>query len=115
MPLPTKEERIRRKKVMQAAGISVPNTDESWGPWWDQQWKKAITHTKDNNYYGTPSVWNLVHRTWDKVTDNTTYKEEPQPIGGTIQAINMSPIAQIKRTLNNWQLKNDPVRDIVLL
>lgn len=31
MGLPTKEERIRRKKVMQAAGISIPNTDESWG------------------------------------------------------------------------------------
>ena len=115
MSLPTKEERIRRKKVMQASGISVPNTDESWGPWWDQQWEKAITHTKDNNYYGTPSVWNLVHRTWDKVTDNTTYKAEPQPIGGTVQATDMSPIAQIKRTLNNWQLKRDPVLDVVLL
>lgn len=115
MPLPTKEERIRRKKVMQAAGISVPNTNESWGPWWDQQWEKAITHTKDNNYYGTPSAWNLIHRTWDKVTGNTTYKAEPQPIGGTVQTTDMSPIAQIKRTLNNWQLKSDPVRDIVLL
>ena len=36
MALPTKEEIIRRKKVMQAAGINVPNTDESWGPWWDE-------------------------------------------------------------------------------
>ena len=50
MALPTKEERIRRKKVMQSAGISVPNTDESWGPWWNEQWKKAITHTKTNDY-----------------------------------------------------------------
>ena len=34
--LPTKEEIIRRKKVMQSAGISIPNTDESWGPWWEK-------------------------------------------------------------------------------
>lgn len=38
MALPTKEERIRRKKVMKAAGISVPNTDSSWGPWWNGLW-----------------------------------------------------------------------------
>ena len=59
MALPTKEERIRRKKVMQAAGIKVPNTDESWGPWWEKQWQKAITHTKTNEYYGVPSFHNL--------------------------------------------------------
>ena len=72
MALPTKEERIRRKKVMQDAGINVPNTDSSWGPWWDKQWKKAITHEKTNDYYGVPSVWNLIRRTWDDVTGNTT-------------------------------------------
>ncbi len=115
MALPTKEERIRRKKVMQAAGISVPNTDESWGPWWDEQWKKAITHTKNNDYYGVPSVWNIIRRTWDEVTGNTTYEAEPQPIGGTIQATDESIGAQIKRTLNNWQHQGDPVRDVTLL
>lgn len=115
MGLPTKEERIRRKKVMQNAGISVPNTDSSWGPWWDKQWKKAITHEKTNDYYGVPSVWNLIRRTWDDVTGNTTYEAEPQPVGGTIQATDMSLGTQIKRTLNNWQHQGDPVRDITLL
>ena len=115
MALPTKEERIRRKKVMQDAGISVPNTDSSWGPWWDKQWKKAITHEKTNDYYGVPSVWNLIRRTWDDVTGNTTYEAEPQPVGGTIQATDMSLGTQIKRTLNNWQHQGDPVRDITLL
>ena len=115
MGLPTKEERIRRKKVMQAAGISVPNTDSSWGPWWDKQWKKAITHEKTNDYYGVPSVWNLIRRTWNDVTGNTTYEAEPQPVGGTIQATDMSLGTQIKRTLNNWQHQGDPVRDITLL
>lgn len=114
MALPTKEERIRRKKVMQDAGIRVPNTDSSWGPWWDEQWKKAITHQKTNDYYGIPSVWNLMRRTWDDITGNTTYEAEPQPIGGTIQATDESVSAQIKRTLNNWQHYGDPVRDIVL-
>lgn len=114
MALPTKEERIRRKKVMQDAGISVPNQNESWGPWWDEQWKKAITHTKTNDYYGRPSVWNLVRRTWNNVTGSTTYEAEPQPIGGTIQATDESVSAQIKRTLNNWQYQGDPARDIVL-
>lgn len=114
MALPTKEERIRRKKVMQAAGINVPNTDESWGPWWDKQWKKAITHTKTNDYYGDPSIWNLAHRTFDNITGNTTYEAEPQPIGGTIQATDNSAGAQIKRTLNNWQHEGDPARDVVL-
>ena len=42
MALPSKQERIRRKKVMQAAGINVPNTDASWGPWWEKQWKKLL-------------------------------------------------------------------------
>ena len=115
MALPTKEERIRRKKVMQDAGISVPNTDESWGPWWEKQWNKAITHTKTNDYYGRPSVWNFMRRTWDQATSNTTYKTEPQPIGGTIQATDTSLGAQIKRTVNNWQHDGDPVRDITLL
>lgn len=115
MALPTKEERIRRKKVMQAAGINVPNTDSSWGPWWEEQWKKAITHTKTKDYYGVPSVWNLARVTFDNITGNTTYEAEPQPIGGTIQATDESAGAQIKRTLNNWQHQGDPVRDITLL
>lgn len=115
MTLPTKEERIRRKKVMQAAGIRVPNTDESWGPWWEKQWNKAITHTKTNDYYGRPSIWNFMRRTWDQTTGNTTYKAEPQPIGGTIQATDTSLGAQTKRTVNNWQHEGDPVRDITLL
>lgn len=115
MTLPTKEERIRRKKVMQDAGISVPNTDSSWGPWWEEQWKKAITHTKTNDYYGVPSVWNLARRTFDNITGNTTYEAEPQPIGGTIQATDESTGAQIKRTLNNWQHYGDPVRDVTML
>lgn len=115
MALPTKEERVRRKKVMQAAGIRVPNTDSSWGPWWEKQWNKAITHTKTNDYYGRPSVWNFMRRTWDQATSNTTYKAEPQPIGGTIQAADTSLGAQIKRTINNWQREGDPVRDIILL
>lgn len=112
--MPPKEERIRRKKVMQAAGIHVPNTDSSWGPWWDQQWKNAITHTKTNDYYGVPSVWNLVRRTFDEVTGNTTYEAEPQPLGGTLQATDESMGAQVKRTLSNWQHFGDPVRDVVL-
>lgn len=114
MGLPTKEERIRRKKVMQAAGISIPNTDESWGPWWDKQWKKAIIHEKTNDYYGIPSVWNLARRTFDNVIGNTTYEAEPQPIGGTIQTVDKGVGAQIKRTLNNWQHQGDPVRDVTL-
>lgn len=109
--MPTKEERIRRKKVMQQAGINVPNTDESWGPWWEEQWKKAITHEKK---YGTPSVWNLIRRTVNEVTGNTTYEAEPLPLGGTLQATDTSVGAQIKRTLNNWQYKGDPVRDVLL-
>lgn len=115
MALPTKEEIIRRKKVMQAAGIKVPNTDESWGPWWEKQWKKAITHTKTNDYYGVPSVWNFMRRTWDNVLGNTTYEAEPQPLGGTLRATDMSAKAQIKRTLSNWQHEGDPVRDITML
>ena len=116
MALPTKEERIRRKKVMQAAGISVPNTDESWGPWWDDQWKKTITHVKtDDNYYGRPNIGNFIHKVWDDFTGNTTFEREPEPIGGTLQATDNSIGAQVKRTLNNWQHYGDPVRDITLL
>ena len=66
--LPTKEEIIRRKKVMQSAGINVPNTDESWGPWWEKQWQKAITHPKE---YGKPSVWNFGRELIDNITNNT--------------------------------------------
>ena len=116
MALPTKKERIRRKKVMQAAGINVPNTDESWGPWWDKQWKKAITHTKTNeNYYGGASVWNFMRRVYDDVTGNTTYEAEPLPLGGTMQAPDNSITTQIKNTLNDWQYKGDPIRDLTLL
>lgn len=114
MALPTKEERIRRKKVMQAAGIRVPNTDESWGHWWEKQWQKAITHTKTNEYYGVPSFHNFIRRTIDEITGDTTYEAEPQPIGGTLQATDMSTGAQIKRTLNNWQHFGDPTRDVTL-
>ena len=106
----TKEEAIRRKKVMANAGIPVPNTDESWGPWWEEQWQKAITHTKD---YGKPSVYNFLLQSINNLTGNTTYQAEPQPIGGTIQATDNSMGAQIKRTLNNWQREGDPVRDVV--
>lgn len=116
MALPTKEERIRRKKVMQAAGIGVPNTDSSWGPWWDEQWEKAITHVKtDDNYYGRPNIGNFIHKVWDDFTGNTTFEREPEPIGGTLQATDNSIGAQVKRTLNNWQHYGDPVRDITLL
>lgn len=115
MALPTKEERIRRKKVMQAAGINVPNTDDSWGPWWERQWKKAITHTKTNAYYGDPTVWNFLRRSLDNITGNTTYEAEPLPIGGTLKAYDDSVGAQVKRTLNNWQHEGDPVRDITML
>lgn len=116
MALPTKKERIRRKKVMQAAGINVPNTDESWGPWWDKQWKKAITHTKTNeNYYGGASVWNFMRRVYDDVTGNTTYEAEPLPLGGTMQAPDNSITTQVKNTLNDWQYKGDPIRDLTLL
>ena len=114
MALPTKEEIIRRKKVMQAAGINVPNTDESWGPWWDEQWEKATTHTKTADYYGVPSFWNFLSKTIDDVTGNTTYKAEPLPLGGTLGAVDDSAEAQIKRTLNNWQHYGDPARDAVL-
>lgn len=41
MALPAEEERIRRKKIMKGLGMGVPNTDTSWGPWWDKQWKNA--------------------------------------------------------------------------
>lgn len=56
MALPTKKERIRRKKVMKAAGISVPNTDNSWGPWWDGLWQRSTTHEKNADYYGNPTL-----------------------------------------------------------
>ena len=116
MALPSKQERIRRKKVMQAAGINVPNTDASWGPWWEKQWKKAITHTKtDENYYGGASVWNFMRKVYDDVTGNTTYEAEPLPLGGTMQAPDNSITAQIKNTLMDWQYKGDPIRDLVLL
>ena len=106
---------IKRKYLMQDAGIHVPNTDESWGPWWNEQWEKAITRTKDNDYYGVPSSWNIVRRAINKITGNTTYEAEPQPTGGTIQATDESTGAQIKRTLNNWQHYGDPVRDVTML
>ena len=107
-----KKEHIRRKKVMQRAGIKVPNTDNSWGPWWEQQWQNAITHKKTNKYYGAPSFTNFLHRTWDQITGNTTYQAEPAPIGGTLKATDMSIGAQVGRTLRNWKYFGDPVRDI---
>lgn len=106
------KEHIRRKKVMQAAGIKVPNTNSSWGPWWEQQWQNAITHKKTNKYYGVPSFTNFIHRTWDQITGNTTYQAEPAPIGGTLKATDMSAGAQVRRTLRNWKYFGDPVRDI---
>ena len=116
MALPSKKERIRRKKVMQAAGINVPNTDESWGPWWEKQWKKAITHTKtDENYYGGASVWNFMRKVYDDVTGNTTYEAEPLPLGGTMGVPDNSITAQIKHTLMDWQATGDPIRDLTLL
>lgn len=111
----TNKEAKRRKTVMQRAGIKVPNTDESWGPWWENKWQRATTHTKTNAYYGVPSVWNFMRRTFDEVTGNTTYKAEPQPIGGTLQATDTSTEAKINRALNNWQHNGDPVRDITVL
>lgn len=111
MTLPTKEERIRRKKVMQAAGISVPNTDSSWGPWWEQQWQKAITHEK---YYPVSFTGAISHGI-DALLGNTTYQAEPQPRGGTISATDNSISAQIDRTLRNWYYRGDPIRDLTLL
>lgn len=116
MALPSKKERIRRKKVMQAAGINVPNIDESQGPWWEKQWKKAITHTKTNeNYYGGASVWNFMRRVYDDITGNTTYEAEPLPLGGTMDVPDNSITAQINHTLSDWQRNGDPIRDLTLL
>lgn len=90
MALPTKKERVRRKKVMKAAGISVPNTDNSWGPWWDGLWQRSTTHEKNADYYGNPTPLNVLLMGIDKLTGNTTYYREPQPIGGTLQATDNS-------------------------
>ena len=107
-----KKEHIRRKKVMRDAGIRVPNMDNSWGPWWEQQWQNAITHKKTNAYYGVPSFTNFIDRTWDWITGNTTYQAEPAPIHGTLKATDMSIGAQVRRTLRNWKYFGDPVRDV---
>lgn len=114
MALPTKEEILRRKQVMQNAGIKIPNTDESWDSSWEELWQKTITHDKTEDYYGKPSVWNSIRMLYDNITNNTTYQIEPQPIGGTLQATDMSIGHQIKQTLNNWQHDGDPIRDITL-
>lgn len=100
---------------MRDAGIKIPNTDESWGPWWDKQWKKATTHKKDNDYYGKPSVWNLIRRTFNDVTGNDTYQAEPLPIGGTLSQTDNSLGARLDRAVTKWQREGDPVRDVVLL
>lgn len=115
MALPTKEERIRRKKVLQAAGYSVPNTDDSWGPWWEEYWKKVITHPRDSEYYGRPSFSNFLSRSYDQLVGNTTYEREPLPLGGTLEPTDMSTGAQLRRTWNNWWHEGDPIRDILLL
>ena len=107
-----KKEHIRRKKVMRDAGIRVPNMDNSWGPWWEQQWQNAITHKKTNKYYGVPSFTNFIDRTWDWITGNTTYQAEPAPIHGTLKATDMSIGAQVGRTLRNWKYFGDPIRDV---
>ena len=86
----TREEILRRKQVMADAGMSIPNMDSSWGPWWGSLWKKTITHVKDANYYGVPSFTNVVHRVLDKLTGNTTYEREPQPIGGIVRKTDQS-------------------------
>ena len=115
MALPTKEERIRRKKVLQAAGYSVPNIDDSWGPWWEEYWKKVITHPRDSEYYGRPSFSNFLSRSYDQLVGNTTYEREPLPLGGTLEPTDMSTGAQLRRTWNNWWHEGDPIRDILLL
>ena len=114
MALPTKEEIVRRKKVMRDAGIPTPNIDETWGPWWENRWQKVITHPIEDKYYGEPSVFNFLHKVWDKAVGNKTFKAEPIPRGGAIQATDMSTKAQIGRTLRRWKYEGDPVRDIVL-
>ena len=114
MALPTKEEIVRRKKVMRDAGIPTPNIDETWGPWWENRWQNVITHPIEDKYYGEPSVFNFLHKVWDKAVGNKTFKAEPIPRGGAIQATDMSTKAQIGRTLRRWKYEGDPVRDIVL-
>ena len=115
MALPTKKERIRRKKIMKAAGISVPNTDDSWGPWWDGLWQRSTIHEKNADYYGNPTPLNALLMGIDKLIGNTTYYREPQPIGGTLQATDNSLGAQVKRTLTKWKREGDPIRDITLM
>lgn len=114
MALPTKEEIVRRKKVMRDAGIPTPNIDETWGPWWENRWQNVITHPIEDKYYGEPSVFNFLHKVWDKAVGNKTFKAEPIPRGGAIQATDMSTKAQIGRTLRRWKYEGDPVRDVVL-
>lgn len=115
MSLSSKEERIRRKQVMMAAGIKVPNTNSSWGPWWDKQWQKAITHKKTNDYYGNPSLWNIIRRTFNEITGNDTYQAEPLPVGGTLSQTDNSLGAKLDRAVSKWQKEGDPVRDLVLM
>ena len=114
MALPTKEEIVRRKKVMRDAGIPTPNIDETWGPWWENRWQNIITHPIEDKYYGEVTFTNFLHQLWDKAVGNKTFKAEPLPIGGTIQATDMSIKAQIGRTLRRWKHEGDPVRDIIL-
>lgn len=71
------EENKRKQRFLLRNGVNV-KVDGSWGPWQQAQYSKLTT--KEKPYQTTPL--GLLSFTFDKLTGNSTYQEDPPEVKG---------------------------------
>lgn len=95
------EENKRKQRFLLRNGVNV-KVDGSWGPWQQAQYNKLTT--KEKPYQTTPL--GLLSFTFDKLTGNSTYQEDPPEVKGYDGEIKSDDRSNTRRWIDQQMSNN---------
>lgn len=97
--VPTRKELERNKRKQEYLNLNGYNVkvDGSWGPWQERQYVALTTH---NKHYPTDILGSLTYLK-DKLTNNTTYQQDPVTVTGTSGTLTEDTRSNAKRWIDS--------------
>lgn len=95
------EENKKKQRFLLRNGVNV-KVDGSWGPWQQAQYNKLTT--KEKPYQTTPL--GLLSFTFDKLTGNSTYQEDPPEVKGYDGEIKSDDRSNTRRWIDQQMSNN---------